>query len=163
MKEYGFNTTLLHGTEETNPFGATQVPVYQSSAFRHDTAEELEKIFSNKMAGYSYTRINNPTIESFEKRMAKLEDGAATIHPFGGSASPKIRDAHHAMRRGYNAGGILLQGGTPFLLRHGDGFGDISLTAVGISHLIKGTFCPLPLQAVSCSNIRDGLRCLAGL
>ena len=26
MKEYGFNTTLLHGTEETNPFGATQVP-----------------------------------------------------------------------------------------------------------------------------------------
>ena len=88
---------------------------------------------------------------------------AATIHPFGGSASPKIRDAHHAMRRGYNAGGILLQGGTPFLLRHGDGFGDISLTAVGISHLIKGTFCPLPLQAVSGSNIRDGLRCLAGL
>lgn len=67
---------------------------------------------------------------------------AATIHPFGGSASPKIRDAHHAMRRGYNAGGILLQGGTPFLLRHGDGFGDISLTAVGISHLIKGTFVP---------------------
>ena len=53
MKEYGFNTTLLHGTEETNPFGATQVPVYQSSAFRHDTAEELEKIFANKRAGYS--------------------------------------------------------------------------------------------------------------
>ena len=75
MKEYGFNTTLLHGTEGNNPHGATQVPIYQSSAFRHDTAEELEKIFSNKMAGYSYTRINNPTIESFEKRMAKLEGG----------------------------------------------------------------------------------------
>ena len=28
-----------------------------------------------------------------------------------------VLDAHHAMRRGYNAGGILLQGGTPFLLR----------------------------------------------
>ena len=62
MKEYGFNTTLLHGTEGNNPHGATQVPIYQSSAFRHDTAEELEKIFSNKMAGYSYTRIKNPTI-----------------------------------------------------------------------------------------------------
>ena len=46
MKEYGFNTTLLHGTEGNNPHGATQVPIYQSSAFRHDTAEELEKIFS---------------------------------------------------------------------------------------------------------------------
>ena len=48
MKEYGFNTTLLHGTEGNNPHGATQVPIYQSSAFRHDTAEELEKIFSNQ-------------------------------------------------------------------------------------------------------------------
>ena len=49
MKEYGFNTTLLHGIRgDKNPFGATQVPVYQSSAFRHDTAEELEKIFANK-------------------------------------------------------------------------------------------------------------------
>ena len=42
MKEYGFNTTLLHGTEGNNPHGATQVPIYQSSAFRHDTAEELD-------------------------------------------------------------------------------------------------------------------------
>mgnify|MGYP007129175503 CR=1 FL=1 len=67
---------------------------------------------------------------------------AATIHPFGGSASPKIRDAHHAMRRSYNAGCVLLQGCPPFLLRHRDGFGDISLAAVGISHLIKGTFVP---------------------
>ena len=35
MKEYGFNTTLLHGTEGNNPHGATQVPIYQSSAFCH--------------------------------------------------------------------------------------------------------------------------------
>ena len=53
MKEYGFNTTLLHGSEDSNPHGAIQVPIYQSSAFRHDTAEELEKIFANKCAGYS--------------------------------------------------------------------------------------------------------------
>ena len=30
MKEYGFNTTLLHGTEGNNPHGATQVPIYHS-------------------------------------------------------------------------------------------------------------------------------------
>lgn len=87
MKEYGFNTTLLHGTEGNNPHGATQVPIYQSSAFRHDTAEELEKIFSNKMAGYSYTRINNPTIESFEKRMAKLEGGIGSVACSSGMAA----------------------------------------------------------------------------
>ena len=87
MKEYGFNTILLHGTEETNPYGATQVPIYQSSAFRHDTAEELEKIFANKMAGYSYTRINNPTIEAFEKRMTKLESGIGSVACSSGMAA----------------------------------------------------------------------------
>ena len=63
MKEYGFNTTLLHGTEETNPFGATQVPVYQSSAFRHDTAEELEKIL----------QINVPDIHIQESTIQQLK------------------------------------------------------------------------------------------
>ena len=66
MNEYGFNTGLLHGTNEKYPQGATQVPIYQSSAFRHDSAEDLEKIFDNKKMGFSYTRINNPTVESFE-------------------------------------------------------------------------------------------------
>ena len=87
MKEYGFNTTLLHGSEDSNPHGATQVPIYQSSAFRHDTAEELEKIFANKCAGYSYTRINNPTIESFEKRMTKLEGGIGSVACSSGMAA----------------------------------------------------------------------------
>lgn len=87
MKEYGFNTTLLHGSEDTNPHGATQVPIYQSSAFRHDTAEELEKIFANKKAGYSYTRINNPTIESFERRMTKLEGGIGSVACSSGMAA----------------------------------------------------------------------------
>ena len=41
MTAYGFNTSLLHGTKDDNPFGATVVPVYQSSAFRHASAEEL--------------------------------------------------------------------------------------------------------------------------
>ena len=58
MKEYGFNTTLLHGSEDSNPYGATQVPIYQSSAFRHDTAEELEKIFANKCAGNGWVFLH---------------------------------------------------------------------------------------------------------
>ena len=48
MNEYGFNTGLLHGTNEKYPQGATQVPIYQSSAFRHDSAEDLEKFLTIK-------------------------------------------------------------------------------------------------------------------
>lgn len=87
MNEYGFNTGLLHGTNEKYPQGATQVPIYQSSAFRHDSAEDLEKIFDNKKKGFSYTRINNPTVESFEKRVTMLEDGIGSVACASGMAA----------------------------------------------------------------------------
>ena len=87
MTAYGFNTSLLHGTKDDNPFGATVVPVYQSSAFRHASAEELERIFANKAMGFSYTRINNPTIEAFEKRITLLEHGVASIACASGMAA----------------------------------------------------------------------------
>ena len=83
----GFNTVLLHGVEDHNPFGTTQVPIYQSSAFRHENAEELEKIFTNKKMGFSYTRINNPTVEAFEKRITKLEGGIGSVACASGMAA----------------------------------------------------------------------------
>lgn len=83
----GFNTTLLHGTADNNPQGATQVPIYQSSAFRHESAEDLEGIFTNRKLGYSYTRINNPTVEAFERRITLLEGGIASVACASGMAA----------------------------------------------------------------------------
>ena len=46
--EFGFNTMLLHGINASYPHGVTHVPIFQSSAFRHESAEELENIFTNR-------------------------------------------------------------------------------------------------------------------
>lgn len=87
MASYGFNTSLLHGEKMDHPFGATMVPIYQSSAFGHENAEELERIFTNKAMGFSYTRINNPTVEEFERRITKLEGGLAGVACASGMAA----------------------------------------------------------------------------
>jgi O-acetylhomoserine (thiol)-lyase len=87
MTNCGFNTTLLHGVDDQNPYGATHIPIYQSSAFKHENAEDLEKIFTNKKMGFSYTRINNPTVEAFEKRITKLEGGLASVACASGMAA----------------------------------------------------------------------------
>ena len=83
-----FNTALLHsgkmGDEHT---GATLTPVCQSSAFYQSSAEQHEKLFHNKANGFSYTRINNPTIAAFENRMTKLEHGIASIACSSGMAA----------------------------------------------------------------------------
>ena len=83
-----FNTALLHsgkmGDEHT---GATLTPVCQSSAFYQSSAEQHEKLFHNKANGFSYTRINNPTIVAFEERMTALEGGIASIACSSGMAA----------------------------------------------------------------------------
>lgn len=84
---YGFNTALLHSADDDNPYGATLAPIYQSSSFKQADAETLEKIFNNKAMGFSYTRINNPTIEAFEKRVNKLEGGMSSVACASGMAA----------------------------------------------------------------------------
>lgn len=83
-----FNTALLHNnSNENNPSGATIMPIYQVSAFSHESAEQLEKVFNNKANGFAYTRISNPTIDSFEKRMSLMEKGIGAVSCSSGMAA----------------------------------------------------------------------------
>ena len=68
-----FNTRLLHEGVKKQPNGATFPPIFQSSAFAQESAEDLAGIFENKKMGYCYTRVANPTITAFEERITKLE------------------------------------------------------------------------------------------
>ena len=83
-----FNTSLIHGgVKRDDKNGATHVPIYQVSAFEHMSSEELEKIFENKAAGYTYTRLGNPTVQAFEARITTLEGGMASIACASGMAA----------------------------------------------------------------------------
>ena len=119
-----FNTRLLHGDYQGDKAtGATWTPVYQSSAFAHPSAETLEKIFHNQAAGFSYTRINNPTIEAFEKRMTALEGGLASVACASGMAA--IFNAFmNILRSGDEiVSSASLYGGTIDLFRDLEAFG----------------------------------------
>ncbi|MGN0695494.1 MAG: PLP-dependent transferase, partial [Oscillospiraceae bacterium] len=82
-----FNTSLLHGNADNLTFGSTLTPIYQVSAFSHESAEQLEKVFNNKAPGFAYTRISNPTVDSFEKKIAFLEKGIGAVACSSGMAA----------------------------------------------------------------------------
>ena len=83
-----FNTALLHQVEKGDKeTGATLTPIYHSSAFYQSSAEQHEKLFHNKANGFSYTRINNPTILAFENEMTALEGGIASVACASGMAA----------------------------------------------------------------------------
>ena len=82
-----FNTRLLHEGVNRETNGATLPPIYQSSAFDQESAEDLAGIFANKKMGYCYTRVANPTITAFENRITKLEGGIASVACSSGMAA----------------------------------------------------------------------------
>ena len=83
-----FNTALLHQSfDGDTATGSTLTPIYQASAFAHESAERLEAVFNNKSPGYAYTRISNPTIDSFERRIAALEKGIGAVACSSGMAA----------------------------------------------------------------------------
>lgn len=83
-----FNTSLLHGgVNRKEQFGSTLPPIYQTSAFEQTSADKLAKIFEMKAPGYCYTRVGNPTVDAFEKRISVLEGGIASIACASGMAA----------------------------------------------------------------------------
>jgi O-acetylhomoserine (thiol)-lyase len=81
-------TQLLHGAYAPNDeTGATTLPIFQSTSFAYRTAEELEAVFAGREAGFVYTRINNPTLDGFERRLAVLEDALGAVSCASGMAA----------------------------------------------------------------------------
>jgi methionine-gamma-lyase len=85
-KKMGFNSKLIHAGTFKDQFGSATVPIYQTSTFSFENAEDGAKCFAGEKQGYIYTRIGNPTIRSLEKAVAELEngyDGIATSSGMG--------------------------------------------------------------------------------
>ena len=83
-----FNTKLLHGIKDNfDPARSTLPPIYQTSAFSHESAEKLEAVFGNRAPGFAYTRVSNPTTSAFEKRIANIEGGIDAVSCSSGMAA----------------------------------------------------------------------------
>lgn len=76
MKRMKFETRAIHaGYDASQHMGALTPPIYQTSTFVFDSAEQGGRRFAGEEEGYIYTRLGNPTVTSLEQRMADLEGG----------------------------------------------------------------------------------------
>lgn len=87
-KKLNFDTLAIHAGQEPDPItGASAVPIYQTTSYAFKSTQEAENLFALKEAGYIYTRLNNPTNDVFEKRVAALEKGSAALAVASGMAA----------------------------------------------------------------------------
>ncbi len=84
----GLRTRAIHGGIHPNRNrGATTVPLYYSSSFAFDSAEDLADAFEGRHPGHIYSRISNPTVGAFEQRMAAVEGGVGSFAATSGMAA----------------------------------------------------------------------------
>ena len=86
-KNYGFNSQLIHYSGHHDEYGSATVPIYQTSTFSFDSAEDGAQCFSGEKDGYIYTRIGNPTIKALERQVAVLEHGYDSVAVSSGMAA----------------------------------------------------------------------------
>lgn len=88
MSELQFTTKTLHaGHKASATQGTRAVPIYQSTAYVFDSADHAANLFSLAEPGYIYTRLNNPTNDVLEQRLAALEGGIAAVSTASGTSA----------------------------------------------------------------------------
>ncbi len=88
-KDWAPATRLVRGGMARTPYGEISEPIFLTQSFAYDTAEAADKRFSGEEPGFIYARYGNPTVKTFEDRLALLEgvegcrataSGMAAVH-----------------------------------------------------------------------------------
>ena len=88
MSTQKFSTNALHaGHDVTQTSGTRAVPIYQTSSYVFNNSEHAANLFSLKELGFIYTRLNNPTNQILQERLATLEGGTGAVVFASGSAA----------------------------------------------------------------------------
>jgi O-acetylhomoserine (thiol)-lyase len=88
QRQLGFETRMIHaGHTPDSDTGSCAVPIYQTSSYVFDSAEQAASIFELKEPGYLYTRLGNPTTAVLEERLASLEGAVGAVATSSGMAA----------------------------------------------------------------------------
>jgi len=88
MSTQKFATNALHaGHDVTSNGGTRAVPIYLTTSYVFKNSEHAANLFSLAEPGFIYTRINNPTNDILEQRLAAIEGGIAAVVTASGTAA----------------------------------------------------------------------------
>ena len=117
-REFSFETLQLHaGQTPDKETKSRAVPIYQTTSYVFDDAQEGEDLFALRKPGNIYTRITNPTVAVLEERIAALEGGVGALATASGMAAITYAVLGLAHAGDHVVAATTLYGGTFNLLK----------------------------------------------
>jgi O-acetylhomoserine (thiol)-lyase len=131
---FGFRTRALHaGGIPDATTGARAVPIYQTTSFVFDGADDAANLFALQKYGNIYSRIGNPTVAALEERIASLEGGIGAVATASGMSAEFITFAALVGAGDHVVASAQLYGGTVTQL-------DVTLRRFGVeTTFVAGT------------------------
>lgn len=88
MSVQKFATKALHAGHDVSANGGTRaVPIYQTTSYVFKNSNHAANVFNLSESGFIYTRLNNPTNDILEQRLADLEGGIGAVVTASGTAA----------------------------------------------------------------------------
>jgi len=152
MNKIGPATLSLHAGFERDPAtGACAVPIYQTTSYVFESAQEAEDLFALKKFGNIYTRLMNPTTDVFEKRLTAMEGGTAGLATSSGMAAIFLSITNIAAAGDHIISAASLYGGTQTLFQY-------TLPRFGIEVTFVDELTPESINA----NVRENTKLVYG-
>jgi len=126
--EWKFETKQVHSGASPDPVtNARATPIYQTTSYVFNSAEHAANLFALAEFGNIYTRIQNPTQDVVEQRVAALEGGTAALLVSSGQAAETIAILNIAQAGDHIVSSSSIYGGTYNLFKY-------TLAKLGIEH-----------------------------
>ena len=87
MENWKLETIAVQAGYTPENGGARIVPITQSTTYKYNDVQSVADLFDLKAAGFFYTRLANPTVDAFEKKIAAMEGGVAAVATSSGQTA----------------------------------------------------------------------------
>ena len=147
-REYGFRTRAIHaGNIPDAVHGSRALPIHQSTAFVFDDTADAAARFALQKYGNIYSRVSNPTVASFEERIASLEGGLGAVATASGLGAEFLVFAALAGAGDHIVAASSLYGGTVTQL-------DVTLRRFGVETTFVASSDPADYAAAITDRTR---------
>lgn len=147
-REHGFRTRAIHaGNIPDAVHGSRALPIHQSTAFVFDDTADAAARFALQKYGNIYSRVSNPTVASFEERIASLEGGLGAVATASGLGAEFIVFAALAGAGDHIVAASSLYGGTVTQL-------DVTLRRFGVETTFVASDDPADFAAAITDRTR---------
>jgi len=116
QKQWKFATQAVQGGYDPQSGEPRVLPIYQSTTYKYNDADQVAALFDLKEVGHMYTRISNPTVEAFENKVALLEGGIGAVATSSGQAAIMLAILNICQAGQHIVASSTLYGGTYTLL-----------------------------------------------